>query len=82
MFYFVKTPGWLMKWYPSCIWKMPIQEKVIYLTFDDGPHPAATPFVLDTLKRFGAKATFFCIGKNVLEQPAIYHRIIAEGHAV
>ena len=82
MFYFVKTPRWLMKWYPSCIWKMPIQEKVIYLTFDDGPHSVATPFVLDTLKRFGAKATFFCIGKNVLAQPAIYHRIIAEGHAV
>jgi peptidoglycan/xylan/chitin deacetylase (PgdA/CDA1 family) len=61
---------------------MPSKEKVIYLTFDDGPHPAATPFVLDTLKEYGAKATFFCIGKNVLDQPALYERIITEGHAV
>jgi peptidoglycan/xylan/chitin deacetylase (PgdA/CDA1 family) len=61
---------------------MPSQEKVIYLTFDDGPHPAATPFVLDTLKDYSAKATFFCIGKNVLDQPALYERIITEGHAV
>ena len=82
MFYYVKTPWWLMKCFPSCIWKMPDHEKVIYLTFDDGPHPAATPFVLDTLKRHQAKATFFCIGKNVVEQQAIYERIIAEGHAV
>ena len=71
-----------MKCFPSCIWKMPDHEKVIYLTFDDGPHPEATPFVLDTLKEHQAKATFFCIGKNVVEQPVIYQRIVAEGHAV
>jgi peptidoglycan/xylan/chitin deacetylase (PgdA/CDA1 family) len=82
MFYFIKTPWWLMKCYPSCIWKMPDHEKVIYLTFDDGPHPEATPFVLDTLKEYQAKASFFCIGKNVVEQPLIYQRIVAEGHAV
>ncbi len=82
MFYFIKTPRWLMKCFPSCIWKMPDHEKVIYLTFDDGPHPEATPFVLDTLKEHQAKATFFCIGKNVVEQPVIYQRIVAEGHAV
>ena len=82
MFYFIKTPWWLMKCFPSCIWKMPDHEKVIYLTFDDGPHAEATPFVLDTLKEYQAKATFFCIGKNVVEHPAIYQRIIAEGHAV
>ena len=82
MFYFIKTPWWLMKCFPSCIWKMPDHEKVIYLTFDDGPHAEATPFVLDTLKEYQAKATFFCIGKNVVEHPAIYQRIIAEGHTV
>jgi peptidoglycan/xylan/chitin deacetylase (PgdA/CDA1 family) len=82
MFYFIKTPWWLMKCYPSCIWKMPDHEKVIYLTFDDGPHPEATPFVLDMLKEYQAKASFFCIGKNVVEQPVIYQRIVAEGHAV
>ena len=82
MFYFIKTPKWLMSWYSNCIWEMSNQDKVIYLTFDDGPHPEATPFVLDTLKEYQAKASFFCIGKNVVEQPAIYQRIIAEGHAV
>ncbi|MEO5889287.1 MAG: polysaccharide deacetylase family protein [Ferruginibacter sp.] len=82
MLYFVKTPGWLKKLYGGCTWQMPQDEKIIYLTFDDGPHPDATPFVLDTLKRHQAKATFFCIGKNVLEQPALYKRIILDGHAV
>ncbi len=82
MFYFIKTPRWLKKLYSGCTWQMPDQEKNIYLTFDDGPHPDATPFVLDELKKHNAKATFFCIGKNVLEQPAIYKRIISDGHAV
>ena len=82
MFYFIKTPLWLMKLYRDCIWQMPNNEKIIYLTFDDGPHPAATPFVLNALKRHNAKATFFCIGKNVLDQPEVYTRIISEGHAV
>lgn len=64
------------------MWQKPTKEKVLYLTFDDGPHPAATPFVLDQLKQYNAKATFFCIGKNVVEQPAIYNRILEEGHRV
>ena len=82
MFYFVKTPWWLKKLYSDCIWEMPCMEKVIYLTFDDGPHPDATPFVLDVLQKYKAKATFFCIGKNVVDQPLLYKRIILEGHAV
>lgn len=57
-------------------------EKSIYLTFDDGPHPQITPFVLDELKRFEALATFFCIGKNVAQHPDIYQHILAAGHAV
>jgi peptidoglycan/xylan/chitin deacetylase (PgdA/CDA1 family) len=61
---------------------MPAGEKKIYLTFDDGPHPVATPFVLNELKRYNAKATFFCIGKNVVEHPGIYKQIIDEGHQV
>jgi len=80
MFYFVKTPWLLKKLYPGCTWHIPSREKIIYLTFDDGPHPMATPFVLDTLKQYQAKATFFCIGKNVVENPAIYRRILDEGH--
>lgn len=61
---------------------MHADEKVIYLTFDDGPHPIATPFVLEQLKTYNAKATFFCIGKNVAEYPFIYEQIIDEGHSV
>lgn len=66
--------------YPGCTWDMPAKEKVIYLTFDDGPHPTATPYVLDVLQQYQAKATFFCIGKNVVGHPAIYRRILDEGH--
>lgn len=81
MKYFIKTPWWLRKIYSSYLWRMPANEKVIYLTFDDGPHPVATPFVLDELKKYEAKATFFCIGKNVVAEPGIYSRILEEGHA-
>jgi len=80
--YLVKTPWWLKKLYPGCVWDMPVKEKTLYLSFDDGPHPTITPFVLQRLKIFNAKATFFCIGKNVLAQPEIYKRIIDEGHTV
>jgi peptidoglycan-N-acetylglucosamine deacetylase len=83
MFYLVKTPWWIKKWvYPDYTWNMPSGEKKIYLTFDDGPHPLATTFVLDKLKEYNAKATFFCIGKNVLEHPDIYKSILLDGHAV
>ncbi|MEO6491044.1 MAG: polysaccharide deacetylase family protein [Ferruginibacter sp.] len=82
MFYFVKTPGWLRRLYKECLWSIPGNEKKIYLTFDDGPHPTITPFVLDQLKTFNAKATFFCIGKNVMAYPDVYKNIINEGHVV
>jgi peptidoglycan/xylan/chitin deacetylase (PgdA/CDA1 family) len=82
MLYLVKTPWLVRKMYPDCLWKMPSGQKAIYLTFDDGPHPVATPLALDELRRFGAKATFFCIGKNVVAHPDIYKRILDEGHRV
>ena len=78
--YLVTAPWFLKIGYPSFIWKIPEKEKVLYLTFDDGPHETATPFVLDTLKKYEAKASFFCIGKNVTAYPAIYERILQEGH--
>ena len=59
---------------------MRTKEKKIYLSFDDGPHPEITPWVLDQLKIWNAKATFFCIGKNVAAYPDIYQRILMEGH--
>lgn len=78
--YFIKTPWWLKRIYPAYRWGIPVNKKVIYLTFDDGPHAVATPFVLDQLKQYEAKATFFCIGKNVVAEPDIYRRILDEGH--
>lgn len=78
--YFIKTPFWLKKIYSSYYWDINTQEKILYLTFDDGPHPTATPFVLYQLQQYNAKATFFCIGKNVIAHPNIYAQIIADGH--
>lgn len=82
MFYYVKTPSWLKKLYNRGLWQLPGNRKVIYLSFDDGPNPAITSFVLDELSKFNAKATFFCIGNNVAKYPQLYQRILDEGHAV
>lgn len=78
--YLVKTPWWLRVLYPTLVWRIPVNEKVIYLSFDDGPHETATGFVLDQLRQYNAKASFFCIGKNVAAYPEIYQRILVEGH--
>jgi len=80
--YFIKTPFWIRLIYRSCIWRKPNQDRVLYLSFDDGPHPEATPFVLEQLSNFNAKASFFCIGKNVQLYPEIYDVILAAGHVV
>ena len=82
MFYIVKTPKWVKKLFTGSIWEMPQSTPTIFLTFDDGPHPSITPFVLDELNKFDAKATFFCIGNNVVANPILYKRILEEGHAV
>jgi peptidoglycan/xylan/chitin deacetylase (PgdA/CDA1 family) len=82
MLYAPKTPWWLKKLYPHLTWSLPPgDEKNLYLTFDDGPTEHITHFILDELKKYNAKASFFCIGKNVQEHPAIYQSILAEGHA-
>ena len=82
MFYLSKMPRWISAFYKQCIWSVPVTEKKVFLSFDDGPHPTITPFVLDELKKYNARASFFCIGKNVLAFPEVYKRIIDEGHAV
>lgn len=82
MMYLVTTPQWFKWIYPTCIWRINTDEKAVYLSFDDGPHPVATPFVLNELRKYNAKATFFCLGKNVQAYPEIYRQIIEEGHAV
>lgn len=80
--YAARTPRWLQACYPSLTWHVPIKNKVVYLTFDDGPIPIVTPFVLQTLKRYRAKAHFFCIGKNVTDNPNIYTQLLTQGHVV
>jgi peptidoglycan/xylan/chitin deacetylase (PgdA/CDA1 family) len=82
MFYTVRIPTWFSKLNPSLVWSIPTKEKELYLTFDDGPHATATPFVLEQLKQYNAKATFFCTGANVKAYPKIYERTLDEGHAV
>jgi len=82
MFYLTSSPWWLRRLYPDCLWEMPPEDGKVYLTFDDGPHPEATPLVLDMLAAAGAKASFFCIGDNVRKYPEIYQRIVQEGHRV
>jgi len=77
-----KPPTLLRSVYRKCLWTMPATGKTIYLTFDDGPIPEVTPFVLNELKKFGAKATFFCIGKNIESNPEVFKRIIEEGHSI
>lgn len=80
--YLVKTPAILKKISPKLIWDIPSDNKEIYLTFDDGPVPEVTTWVLDELKKFDAKASFFCIGKNIEENPLVFKRILTEGHSV
>ncbi|MCB0819122.1 MAG: polysaccharide deacetylase family protein [Bacteroidetes bacterium] len=68
--------------YPGCIVRLPADENVVYLTFDDGPHPEITPFVLDELRRYQAKASFFLVGKNVIKYPGLVERILQDGHMI
>lgn len=80
--YLIKSPLLLKWYYPSLLWNKSRTEKVIYLTFDDGPIPNVTDFVLKTLKVFNAKATFFCIGDNIVKHPDVYANVINDGHAI
>ena len=80
--YFVKTPSFIKNLFPAYIWNIPTSEKVLYLSFDDGPHPEITPWVLDMLKSYNAHATFFCLGKNVERNPEVFKRIQSENHRI
>jgi len=79
--YWIKTNLFIKKIFPNYIWNIPNAENKIYLTFDDGPTPVITEWVLEKLKKHQAKATFFCIGKNIDNHPEIFHKIINEGHS-
>lgn len=81
-FYWIKTNKLIKKIFPNYIWNIPNTEKKIYLTFDDGPTPEITEWVLEELKKHQAKASFFCIGKNINSHVAIFLKIIDEGHSI
>lgn len=68
--------------YPKAIWNIKTEEKVLYLTFDDGPIPGLTEWVLDVLKSYQIKSTFFCVGNNIDKHPEVFNRILSEGHTV
>lgn len=78
----IKTPVAAKKIFPNYVWDIPTTEKTIYLTFDDGPTPEITNQTLKTLKTYNAKATFFCIGKNIEKHPDIFKNIVAQGHRI
>jgi len=80
--FLAKTPAFLPFLMPSYTWRVPTTEKILYLTFDDGPIPVVTPWVLETLRTYAAKATFFCVGDNVQKHPEVFQQVISEGHAV
>ncbi|WP_026724374.1 polysaccharide deacetylase family protein [Flavobacterium sasangense] len=79
-FNWVKTNKWIKKVFNNLVWDIPNSDNKIYLTFDDGPIPEVTEWVLNILKSKDIKATFFCIGDNMKKHPEVYKRILAEGH--
>ena len=80
--YLVKTPQLIQNLFPNFTWRIPTKEKVLYLTFDDGPIPQVTPWVLEQLAAYDAKATFFCVGDNINKHPEVFQQVRAAGHAV
>lgn len=81
-FYWIKTKSIIKKIFSNYVWDLPNTENKIYLTFDDGPIPEVTEWVLEELKKHNAKATFFCIGHNIEKHPKVFKKIINEGHSV
>ena len=79
-FNWVKTNRLIKKVFSNLVWDIPNSDNKIYLTFDDGPIPEVTEWVLNILKSKDIKATFFCIGDNMKKHPEVYKRILAEGH--
>lgn len=81
-FYVARYPAFLRMFFPSLVFRMDTGRKAIYLSFDDGPMPEATSMVLQILAEFDAKATFFCLGKNVEKYPELFKQIEESGHEV
>jgi peptidoglycan/xylan/chitin deacetylase (PgdA/CDA1 family) len=79
---FVKTPKFIRNFFPSIIWRKEIPEEKIWITFDDGPSPDVTPFILNTLKEEKVKATFFLVGEQIEKYPELFDLIVLDGHKV
>ena len=80
---FIEQPAVFLRWiYPHAIWRMDKNVRAVYLTFDDGPIPEATPFILDVLDRFDAKATFFMVGENARKYPHLLTEVRTRGHRI
>lgn len=77
-----KTPEFVKTLFPNFVWNINTGNKELYLTFDDGPTPEITNWVLNVLDKYSAKATFFCIGTNIEKHPEIFQNIISKGHTV
>ena len=77
-----QVPGFVRALFPKALWRMNPDEKAVYLTFDDGPIPVVTPWVVDLLGQYGIKATFFMVGDNVRKHPQEYRLVIENGHRV
>lgn len=80
--YLVKTPKVIQSLFPNFTWRIPTKEKTIFLTFDDGPIPEVTPWVLEQLAAYNAKATFFCVGDNVKKHSSTFQAVLDQGHSV
>lgn len=80
--YLVKTPQFIQNLFPNFTWRIPTEDKVLYLTFDDGPIPEVTPWVIEQLEKFRAKATFFCVGDNIRKYPKVFQQVLNAGHTV
>jgi peptidoglycan-N-acetylglucosamine deacetylase len=81
-FYWIKTNRYIKKLFSNYVWDVPNSENKIYLTFDDGPTPEITEWVLQELEKQKAKATFFCIGNNIEKHPQIFEKVITKGHSI
>ena len=82
MSFWVKTNYVVKRIFPNYVWDIPNNENKVFLTFDDGPIPEITEWTLEQLKKYDAKATFFCIGNNIEKHPDIFNNIITQGHAI
>lgn len=79
----IEQPSVFLRWlYPGALWRMDRHQKAVYLTFDDGPIPEATPFIINTLEHYGIKATFFMVGDNVRKHPDEYQLVVNHGHRI